>query len=283
MTDNYIKISQLPETSFLAENNLLSDNLYTIDNSLISVNNLGGCIITDCLLPDNTIKLALSPGITKFEVLLTPKNTEKTTELYYVINDVIMEWVPVVIGTPNSFTIIENNQTINNVVLSSCSYINTEQEAVTELLSLISDNEFTNINIFKSINFTNTPIAFLELNDSTLQELYINECSGLKSCILGEFDSLEKITITNTKCHTNIRIGKLSNSPIINLENNQLHHIEFIGNGLTTLTKNNCKVISQQNEKKLKSVCFINCNISDDLLTELKNNNVIVYNLKKAV
>lgn len=283
MADNYIKISQLPDTGYYNDNSKLADNLYTTGNSVISINNLANCIISDCLLPDNTVKIVLKPNTNAFEISVIPYNPDKITELYYTFNENKMGWEQVLNGSSNNFTIIENNQIINNIVLSGWAYdIVEEQEPVTDLISQQSDNGFINTNIFKSISFNNTPIMFLELNDSTLEELRIINCSSLKSCILGEFNNLNEITITKTKCHTNIRIGKLSNSPIINLENNQLNHIEFIGNGLTRLTSDNCKIIKQQNKKKLKSVCFINCNISDELLTELQNNNVIVYNLKRA-
>lgn len=275
MADNYIKISQLPDTEFTIDNSKYPDNFYSTNHTIIGINELAGCIISDCTLPNNTIKLVLESNSNKFSLKAVPYDQEKINELHYELNGTMINWLPITDNEIINIYIDEHGQTINNVTLSGCSYkINNDST---------NYSYFSYKNILKNISFSNTPIAFLELNDSTLQELYINKCSGLKSCILGEFDSLEKITITNTKCHTNIRIGKLSNSPVINLENNQLHHIEFIGNGLTTLTKDNCKIISQRDKKKLKSVCFINCNITNDLLADLRNNNVIVYNLKKAV
>lgn len=281
MSSNYIKISQLPDAkdSLTIADNKLPANLFLINCDTISLNEVSGCLIQNCLVPDNTIKLSLAPNATEFSIDLTPLDYNKINEIYYELNDIVMGWRDI---NYNTFSTVENNKLINEITLSSCAYNKSKKADRTSLVQ--SDDTFTATGVIKEIKINNTPISMIELNNSSTYLLDINNCDNLKSCILGDFTEIGHITINNTNCFNNIKIGKVASLAYINLENNQFKHIEIHGIGDSTiLNKNRCKIIKQKNGEKLNSVCFINCNVTEDLLDELTGNNVRVYNLKRAV
>lgn len=287
MANKYTKISNAPTKSVddlysrPGSINRSYDSLITTDGSIYNISLLGQYFIEKCPYADNTIYTVLKPDpeVSEFTYYGT-LNDNITSAKLFIEGPASKIYSQMVINKPgvNSPVPITVNLTENNTVYKPY------KNALISSLILSADNfdelPAKNTKIFKHIKFENAPIEYLALYDSGVQSLEIKNCDNLTKCIFGKFDSISTIIINGTNCTGSIRINKVSDYPMIDIMlNNCIPHIEIHGNGNTILNEANCKI----SNNNTKSICFINCNVSDSLITKLENEKVEVIKIKKAV
>lgn len=280
MADNYIKISKVPcilMADVLSASGKNNVGILSTDGTLYHLGEIIKYRIDECVCPDNMIYVSLVPTHSEFSF----------SGILY--NSISAARVFVECPATNLYAqlpITQNGETPNTIAVdlhepSGISYKASKNVIISSIKDTVSDsNSAAEVNTFKKLTFSNNNIDYLELHDSTLQSLEIHNCKQLTKCIIGEFNNISNISIKGNLCYGGIRIGTLSDNPIINItDNNHLTHIEFRGNGMTTITNTNCIIKGNS----IKSVCFINCDVSDILISQLENKNIEVIKIKKAV
>lgn len=267
MADRYTKISHQKDYSVNDISGEFTGQVLAVDGTLTAIGSLAKYIIHNCDLADNTFQVTFLPGMGTIHFESEFFDNDRQYWLYCNENGDTTYWEPCSTSGINEAYINIRSRIINYATISCCSW----------------DDDKKTENVFKSLRFLESRASAIKLKDTTLESLTIENCPGLTTCILGNFNAIKNISITDTDCYNNIRINKLSGSDfeMLNMENNNFSHIEIHGDGETTLNANNCKILNQKNYKKLQSVCFIDCNVDTDFLKYLSDNSVKIYNLKK--
>lgn len=280
MDNNYIKISKIP--CILMDDILISTGknttgILSTDSNLYNLGEILKYQIDECVCPDNMIYISLVPNQSEFSFSGILHDSISTARIF-------VEGLATNLYT--QLPISRNGETANTVMVDlhepgGISYKASKNAIISSIKDTVFNaNAAAKVNSFKKLTFASSNIDYLELHDSTLQILEIHNCKQLTKCIFGEFNNITTVSIKETLCYGGIRIGILSDNPIINIsDNNQLTHIEFRGNGVTTLTESNCIIKGHS----IKSICFINCSVSDTLINQLENKNIEVIKIKKAV
>lgn len=280
MADNYIKISKIP---YILADDALSisgkndTGILLTDGTLYHLGDIIKYQIDECICPDNMIYISLVPTYSEFSFSGLLHDSISTARIF-VESPATNLYTQLPITQNGSSNIMV---TIDLREPSGISYKASKNVIISSVKDTVfNSTEAAKVNTFKKLTFSNNNIDYLELHDSTLQSLEIHNCKQLTKCIIGEFTNISNISIKGNLCYGGIRIGTLSDNPIINItDNNHLTHIEFRGNGITTITDTNCII----NGNSIKSVCFINCDVSDILISQLENKNIEVIKIKKAV
>ena len=280
MADNYIKISKVPcilAADALSVSGKNDAGILSTDGTLYNLGEIMKYHIDECVCPDNMIYISLVPTLSELSFSGILHDSISTARVF------------VEGPATNLYTqlpITRDGETPNIIAIDlhepgGVSYKAAKNVIISSIKDTVFDStEAAKINSFKKLTFSGNNIDYLELCDSTLQSLEVHNCKQLTKCVLGEFNGISNISIKENLCYGGIRIGTLSDNPIINItDNNQLTHIEFRGNGITELTDTNCVIKG----RSIKSVCFINCKVSEALLNQLENKNIEVIKIKKAV
>ena len=260
MPNNYIKISQLPIrdiNSVLGENNLITGKLYSIDNKPIDLSTVLSYVISDNHLPANTIKCILDYKQTGLKFNFTTKNSEENIGITPEINGEVQNYLEVNPSLPVQIN-VENGNFYNEIIINPFSL-----------------SDAINQDVIKTLTIDRQPLILLEINDSGITELNINKCNKLTSCNFSLFSNIETFKLIGTNCSGNLRIGTFSRQPNIIINNNKITHLEIIGND-TNLDTSNCIITN------VNSICFINCNVDNELTNLLEQNNCKIINLKRA-
>lgn len=280
MADNYIKISKVPcilTADALSVSGKNNAGILSTDGTLYHFGEIMKYRIDECVCPDNMIYISLVPTLSELSfsgILHDSISTARVfvegpaTNLYEQLPIARNGETPVVIAIDLSESSGISHKASKNVIISSIKD------------TVFDSTEAAKVNNFKKLTFSGNNIDYLELCDSTLQSLEVHNCKQLTKCVLGKFNNISNVSFKGNLCYGGIRIGMLSDNPMINIiDNNQLTHIEFHGNGITELTDTNCVIKG----RSIKSVCFINCEVSETLVNQLENKNIEVIKIKKAV